>query len=158
MSVLGAVFIVGGVVGCVIPAIPGPLLAFAALLLVAVPGGWALIPAWLLVVLGLGAVATTVLDNVLPVLSSKRAGAGKAGIWGSIVGMVVGSFFTPIGTIVGAFVGALLGEVLFNRENRQPLKAALGVFRGTMLGILLKLAVAGTIAYFFVVSVVRLFG
>jgi uncharacterized protein len=157
MSILGSLLVVVGFIGCVIPAIPGPLLGYVALILVAIPGGWSLIPVWLLILLGVAAVAATVLDNVLPALSSKKAGAGKAGVWGSILGMIAGSFFTPIGTIVGAFVGALLGELIFNRENEQPLKAALGVFKGTMLGIMMKLVVTGIIAYYFVRSVIALY-
>jgi uncharacterized protein len=157
MSILGSVFVVVGFIGCVIPAIPGPLLGYVGLILVAIPGAWGLIPVWLLILLGVAAVAVTVLDNVLPALSSKKAGAGKAGVWGSILGMIAGSFFTPIGTIIGAFVGALLGEMIFNRENDKPLKAALGVFKGTMLGILMKLVVTGIIAYYFVRSVIVLF-
>jgi hypothetical protein len=157
MVVLGALLLVVGFIGCVIPALPGPILAFGALVLISIPGGWALLPVWLLVVLGVAAVATTILDNLLPAMSSKKAGASKAGIWGSVLGMIVGSFLTPIGTIIGAFVGALLGELLFNKENRDPLKAALGVFRGTMLAILLKLTVAGIVGFYFVRGSVRLF-
>jgi uncharacterized protein YqgC (DUF456 family) len=157
MTIVGVVALVIGFIGCVIPALPGPILALVALVLISIPGGWALMPLWLLIVLAAVAVAVTVLDNVLPALSSKKAGASKAGVWGSIVGMIAGSFLSPIGTIIGAFVGALLGEVIFNRENKKPLKAALGVFRGTMLAILLKLTVTGIIAFYFVRGVIRLF-
>ena len=157
MVLLGSVFMVVGFIGCVVPAIPGPLLGFIALILISIPGSWVLFPVWLLVLLGVGAVAATVLDNVLPALSSKKAGAGKAGILGSILGMIGGSFLTPIGTIIGAFVGALLGEMIFNRENKQPLKAALGVFKGTMLAVLMKLVVTGIMAYYFVTGAIGLF-
>ncbi len=157
MTILGSVALVIGFIGCVIPALPGPILGYIGLILISIPGAWSLLPLWLLILLGVLAVAATVLDNILPALSSKKAGAGKAGIWGSILGMIVGSFFTPIGTIVGAFVGALLGEMIFNRENKNPLKAALGVFRGTMLAILVKLTVTGIVAFYFVRGVIRLF-
>jgi uncharacterized protein len=157
MTVLGAVLLLGGVAGCIIPAIPGPVLAYLSLILVSIPGAWELIPVWLLVMLGVVAVATTVLDSFLPALSSKKAGAGKAGVTGSIVGMIAGSFLSPIGTIVGAFVGAFVAEVLFHRENTQPLRAAIGVFRGTVLGILIKLAATGIIGWYFVRASIRLF-
>jgi uncharacterized protein YqgC (DUF456 family) len=158
MTVVGAALVLVGFIGCVIPAIPGPILAFAALILISIPGTWALMPLWVLILLGVIAVAATVLDNVLPALSSKKAGAGRAGVWGSVIGMIGGSFvIPPIGTILGAFVGALLGEMIFNRENKSPLKAALGVFKGTLLAMLIKLAATGVIAYQFVISAIRLF-
>lgn len=157
MIVLGSGLLVLGVIGCVIPAIPGPLLAFLALILISIPGSWALFPTWLLIVLGVLALGTAIIDNVLPALSSKKAGASKAGIWGSILGMIAGTFFSPIGTIIGAFVGALAGEMIFNPENKGPMKAAAGVFKGTVLAILVKLVVTGVIGGFFVRGSIRLF-
>ena len=157
MVVLGSIFLVVGLIGCIVPALPGPLLAYLSLILISIPGAWAVLPVWVLVVLGVLAVATVILDNVLPAVSSKKAGASKAGIWGSVLGMIVGSFFTPIGTIIGAFVGALAGEIVFNPENKEPLKAAAGVFRGTVLAIMLKLVATGIIGWYFVRGSIRLF-
>ncbi len=157
MVAFGSVLLVVGFIGCIVPALPGPILAFGGILLISIPAGWALFPVWVVVTIGVLALFATVMDNVLPALSSKKAGASKAGIWGSVVGMIAGSFFTPIGTIVGAFVGALLGEVIFHRENEEPLKAALGVFRGTVLAILLKLVSTGVVAFYFVRGSIRLF-
>lgn len=157
MIALGSLLLMAGAIGCIVPALPGPLLAYLSLILVSIPGGWHVLPVWLLVALGVVAAATMVLDNILPAMSSRKAGAGRAGIIGSVVGMIVGSFFTPIGTILGAFVGAFVGEVLFHRENRAPFKAAAGVFRGTILGIMIKLAATGLIAWYFVSAAIRLF-
>ena len=157
MVVVGSLLLAVGLIGCIVPALPGPLLAYVSLLLISIAGAWGVMPVWVLVGLGLLAVAVTVLDNVLPAMSSKRAGASKAGIWGSVVGMIAGSFFTPIGTIVGAFVGALAGELIFNPENKAPLKAAAGVFRGTLLAIMLKLVATGVMGWYFVRGSIRLF-
>jgi uncharacterized protein len=157
MVVLGTLLLAVGVIGCVVPALPGPIIAYVALVLISIAGAWEVVPLWALIVAGVFAVATTILDNVLPAMSSKRAGASKAGIWGSIIGMIVGSFFTPIGTIVGAFVGALLGEVILNPDNKEPMKAAMGVFKGTVLAILLKLVATGVIGWYFVRGAIRLF-
>ena len=158
MTILGAGLVLIGVIGCVIPALPGPIFAFLALILISIPGAWELYAVWLLIVLGALAVATMILDNALPAMSSKKAGAGKAGVWGSVVGMVLGSFvIPPFGTIIGAFVGALLFEILFNKENKEPTKAALGVFKGTMLAILLKLLVTGVTGFYFVRGAIQLF-
>jgi hypothetical protein len=157
MVVVGTLLLAVGVIGCIVPALPGPIIAYVALILISIPGAWAVVPIWALIALGVLAIATAVLDNVLPAMSSKKAGASKAGIWGSVVGMIAGSFFTPIGTIIGAFVGALVGEVAFNPKNREPLKAAAGVFRGTLLAIMLKLVATGIIGWYFVRGAIRLF-
>ena len=147
-----------GLIGCVIPAIPGPIIGFLSVILISIPGGWELYRWWVLVILGALALLTTVMDNFLPAWASKKSGAGKPGVWGSVIGMIAGSFvIPPFGTIIGAFAGALLGEMLFNRENKKPLTAALGVFKGTMFGILVKLAATGVTAFFFIRGMVKLF-
>lgn len=157
MVALGSILLFVGFLGCIIPAIPGPILAYGALILISIAGAWTVVPVWALVVAGVVALVTTVLDNILPAMSSKKAGASRAGVWGSVVGMIAGTFFSPIGTIIGAFVGALLGEVIFNPDNKEPLKAAAGVFKGTVLAIMLKLIATGIVGWYFVRGSIRLF-
>ncbi len=156
--VAGTAFVLLGFVGSIVPVIPGPLLAFAAILLVHWASGWSLYPPAVPVALGVVSVGASLLDNVLPATSSRRAGAGRAGVVGSVLGMIAGSVFLgPLGTILGAFLGAYAGEVLFHRENEEPLKAALGVFRGTVLAMVVKLASVGVMAAIFLRGSVRLF-
>lgn len=159
MTVLGSAAVAVGLFGCIVPVLPGPVLSYLSLVLISIAAGWDLYSVTTLVLLALLAVGTTVLDSVLPAVSSKRAGAGRAGVWGSVLGMLIGTvFFPPFGMIIGAFVGALAFEVIFNPENRKPLKAALAVFRGTVLATLLKLLAAGVIAFYFVRGSIRAFG
>ena len=159
MVLIGVLFVLSGLIGCIVPVLPGPPVAFISLLLVSLAGGWQVYPVWLLVLLGVAAIAAALSDSVLPVLSSRRSGAGKAGIRGSVIGMIVGTFlFPPFGTIAGAFVGALAGELIWRREDSLPFKAALGVFRGTLAATVVKLAVTGTTAFFFVRGAISLFG
>lgn len=144
---LSVVAILVGIVGCIVPVLPGPIIALAAPLAISIAGGWVVFQPVTLVIVAVVAVATTLGDSVLPARSASKAGAGRPGVVGSVAGMLIGSFlFPPFGTIIGAFLGALAGEVLFNRENRDPVKAALGVFRGTLLATLLKLASVGATA------------
>lgn len=158
MTVLGAVAVGAGFVGCVLPVLPGPPVSFLALLLVSLSGGWDTYSTALLIILAVASIVVTILDYVLPAVTSKRAGAGKAGVWGSVVGLIVGMiFFPPFGLIIGAFVGAVLAEALFNRGKSNPWRAGLGVFAGTMLGTLLKLATSGVIAFYFFRGAVQLF-
>lgn len=144
---LSVVAVLLGAIGCIVPVLPGPIIALAAPLAISIAGGWEIFAPVTLVILAVVAVATTLGDSFLPARSASKAGAGRPGVVGSVVGMLLGSFlFPPFGTIIGAFVGALAGEVIFNRENRDPIRAALGVFRGTLLATLLKLASVGATA------------
>lgn len=154
LIVVGFVFLILGIIGCVLPVIPGPPLAYLSLILMSIARRWQAYSPAVLIVLGVLAAAVTVLDMVLPVLASRRKGASKAGVWGSVIGMIAGMlFFPPFGMIIGTFAGAVVGELLFSPRRRSALKAGWGVFVGTLLGIGLKLAVSGAIAFFFVRAV-----
>lgn len=157
-TVSGAGLILAAVIGCVVPVIPGPILAAGSLYLLSLAGGWAIYTAPVLVAWTVAAVVVQILDNVLPARAAGRAGAGRGGIWGSVLGMIAGTlFFPPFGVFVGAFAGALAGELVFNPDNEEPWRAALAVFRGTLGAIALKLAVTGGIAVVFVRGALRLF-
>jgi uncharacterized protein YqgC (DUF456 family) len=150
-DLLAVLCVVAGFAGCVLPVLPGPPLSWVGLFVVWAARGFS--PETFgttaaLVLLGV-TVAVTVLDVLAPVLGAKRYGASKWGVWGSVGGMLVGMvFFPPFGMIVGTFVGALLGETAKGRTTAQSLRAAWGVFVGTMLGIVVKLAVSGVIAWY----------
>jgi uncharacterized protein YqgC (DUF456 family) len=151
LIIVGFALLILGIIGCVLPVIPGPPLAYMALILISIARRWQAFSPAVLIILAVLTIAVTALDMVLPVLTSKRKGASKAGIWGSVIGMIAGMlFFPPFGMIIGTFAGAVLGELVFNPRKENALKAGWGVFVGTLLGIGLKLGVSGAIAFFFV--------
>ena len=157
LIVIGAVLVVAGFVGCVLPVIPGPPLSFLGLILLWWAEGWEAETFGVTTVLVLGwlTVAVTVFDFVAPAWGAKRFGASKAGIWGSVVGMIVGLvFFPPLGMFVGAFAGAIAGELAAGKETGEAARGAWGVFIGTMAGILLKLVVSGALAVYFVLELI----
>jgi uncharacterized protein len=156
--VLGTAAVLAGIVGCVVPVVPGPLLAVAALWGVSIAGGWMVYSPFTLGLWTVLAVGAQILDSVLPARAAGKAGADRAGVWGSVVGMLLGTvFFPPLGVFIGAFLGALVGELLFHTGNKKPLSSALAVFRGTLAGIVWKLAVTGGILVVFVRGALRLF-
>jgi len=151
----GAALVFVGIIGCVLPVLPGPPLSFLGLLLLWAARSWqaeTFGPTHVLV-LGLLSAIVTVVDFLLPVWGAKRHGASRLGLWGSVGGMLVGLvFFPPFGMLVGAFLGALGGEFLAGKAERDALRAAWGVFVGTMAGIGFKLAVSLAIAVVYVVE------
>lgn len=132
-----------GLVGCVVPVIPGPLLSWLALPCIWFTDRWGHFGATTLVVWALLMIAVTVLDYVVPIIGTKKFGGTKQGAWGATIGIIIGLFFGPIGIIVGPFLGAFIGEKLnSNTSNDAALYAALGSFMGILSGIVLKLAVS----------------
>jgi uncharacterized protein YqgC (DUF456 family) len=155
-SVLAVLCVLGGLAGCILPALPGPPLSYVGFFVVWAARGFEAktfgnVAPWVL--LGL-TVAVSVLDFFAPMIGARRYGASKWGVWGSVVGLLLGMvWFPPFGMIAGTFLGALGGELVKGQTTRRSLRAAWGVFVGTMVGIVLKLAVSGTIAWFVFVEV-----
>ena len=156
LIIIGGILVVVGIVGCVLPVLPGPPISYVSLILLSLAYRWKAYSTNFLIVMGIITVVVTVLDFILPVYLPKRYGASKYGIWGSIIGMLAGMiFFPPFGLIIGTFLGAVLGELAFNKDKRASLKAALGVLIGTVAAILLKVSVCGIIGFYFFRAVIR---
>lgn len=139
-----------GLIGCIVPAVPGPPLNFIALLLIEIIIEDAFTTEFYLI-WGAVTIATVVLDYVLPLLGAKAYKASGYGIWGSIIGMIIGIiFFPPFGMILGLFIGAVLGELIAGKEEWEALKVGTVTFLASMLMILVKLAVSGILTYYLV--------
>jgi uncharacterized protein YqgC (DUF456 family) len=148
---LGLALLAGGFAGSVIPIIPGPALAFAALVVMGIAGAWEPFSIWFYAVMGVLCIIVSLADNILPLLGAGRFGGSRAGVWGSIVGLVVGLFIAPPWTIfLGAFAGAVAGEYLADLNLRKALYAGWGVFLGAAAAIALKLAYASLALFYFV--------
>lgn len=149
--IIGALLILLGLAGCVLPVLPGPPLSFVGLLLLALINHFLppLTPT-LIIVMAIITLAVTVAEYILPLVSAKRYGASKWGIWGSVLGMAIGIFFSPFGMLLGAFIGAVAVEWLVQKEKGRAIKAGWGVFIGSLVGTALKLGASGMMAYYFV--------
>ncbi len=76
----------------------------------------------------------TVLDYVMPGITSRWFGGHKAAEKGALIGMIAGIFLTPVGMVLGSFIGAFLGEYLTQeRDLGASLKAAVGAFFAFLL-------------------------
>lgn len=151
LILLGIILLVAGFVGCILPVLPGPPIAFLALFCASIHESWEAYGPVEWVVLSALVVVVTVLDFLVPVAGARKYGAGRTAIWLSVVGMLVGLFlFPPFGMLLGAFLGAFLGELLDGKGSTEALRPAWGVFVGTVVGTGLKLAVCAVIAYYFV--------
>lgn len=146
MSILAAVIFTLAfalaLAGIILPILPGvPVAALAALLAGWMTGFRELSLTPLLIVAAL-ALASIALDYLAGALGAKRYGASRAGVWGSILGSLVGLFFfPPFGFLLGALAGAVLAEVLAGREPQDALRAAFGVFVGTLGGVVAKILI-----------------
>ena len=134
-----------GVLGSIIPILPGPLLSYIALLLYhffinSLNVSYLI---WIAIAVAL----ISILDYILQIYAVKQAGGGKYAIRGSVLGMLLGLFLLPpFGILVGAFIGAYIGARI--EMDKNAVKIAFGALWGFILGTILKLCLSVYIIYF----------
>lgn len=136
---LAVLCILIGAAGSILPAIPGPPVAYLGLWL-AQWSKYADFSTPFLLWMGVLMAVITVFDNVLPPYITQKSGGSRYATIGSIIGMLVGLFFTAIGVLFGMLLGAFVGEWLFARKGAdRALRASIGAFAGFLLGTGAKL-------------------
>lgn len=155
LFVFAVILGIAGIIGSIVPGLPGPPISWAGLLLayfgrkLAESGNeytFTFLLVWLAIT-----VVVTVLDYVIPAKFTRLAGGSKAGSRGAMIGLLAGILFTAIGMIAGCFLGALVGELLFGKkEFNASCKSALGAFAGVMAGTGIKLIATVTMLFYII--------
>ena len=88
LIILGVLVAIAGIIGCIIPTLPGPPLNFISLLILelAIEDAFSM---EFYIIWGVITIVVTVLDYVLPLFGAKVYKASAYGIWGSILGMII---------------------------------------------------------------------
>jgi uncharacterized protein len=140
-----------GLVGTVVPVLPGIALVFVATLLYALVTGFErvgvsyvlLFAALTLLAIGLGFAARA--------LGARAFGATRWGLVGAVAGLVVGLLFAgPWGLILGPLVGAVALEALSGQPLRRACRSGVGALVGFLLGSAAELTLALVIVIIFV--------
>jgi uncharacterized protein YqgC (DUF456 family) len=149
LVVLGCCFLAGGLLGCIVPLVPGPPLSYIALLLLQVTA-FAGFSVKFLLITAIVTVVVTVADYFLPAWGTGKWGGSRAGAIGSVLGLLAGLFFSPVGIIVGPFAGAVAGELIAGRDTNAALRSGFGSLVGFLLGTGLKLTVCVVFTYYYI--------
>ncbi len=164
LIILAFILIIAGLIGCILPVLPGPPLSYIGILLAHL-SRFAEFDTMTLVILGLLAITVQILDYIVPVWGTKKFGGTKYGTWGSIIGLIAGIIVLPmlglvigpfgiVGILAGPFFGALIGETIAGQKSDKAMRAAMGSFIGFLTGTLMKLASSIIITVFLIKNMI----
>ena len=147
-----AVLIVVGIAGTVLPALPGVPIVFAGMWLAAWVDDYSLIGIGAVVLLGVLAGLSVVLDFVAGLLGARRVAASNRALLGAAAGTVVGLFFGLLGLLLGPFLGALIGEASAGGTLQRSTHVGIATWVGLLFGTLAKVALSFTMLGIFVAA------
>ena len=139
---LAALIVIGGLIGTVVPALPGVPLILAGLVLAAWSSGFEPVGWGTIGVLAVLTAIAVVIDVMSAAFGAKRQGASPRAFWGATLGAIVGMFFGLAGILLGPFIGAVAAELAAGRGAQQAGRSGYGVWVGLVLGTAAKLAIA----------------
>ena len=154
--VLSSLIMLVGLIGTVLPVIPGTILIFAGALLYALVEGFQAVGWPTVIVLGVLTVVATTADLWASSIGAKLGGASG---WSILIGLVAGLaglvVFSLPGAIIGAVLGVLLTEIARVGDWRLALKAGSGWVFGWLLSTVVQLGIGLIMVVVFVWQVVQ---
>lgn len=140
LSIAAFILALVGIVGCIVPILPGIVLTYAGLVCAYFCSYSSIQTSTLWIWLAV-TVVLTVLDYVLPGMMTRKLGGSRAGAVGATIGVFAGIIFGGFaGVLIGPFAGAVIGELLHDAKDvGRALRAGFGSFVAFMVGTGLKL-------------------
>jgi uncharacterized protein YqgC (DUF456 family) len=144
--------LVAGLVGCILPVLPGHLIlligVIAHRLMFQENSGlqW-----WSFLVLGVLMAVSQTFEMLSGAAGAKWFGGTRWGALGALVGSIVGLFFLPFGLLLGPLAGAFVGEIVFAKKpSHHAAYSGVGSVVGTLAGMGFKIVIGlMMVAWFF---------
>ena len=140
--ILAIALIAAGIVGIILPALPGTVLIFIGLVLAAWAGHFQRVGPLMLTIIGIIGAASYAVDFVAAALGAQRLGASRRAMAGAALGTLFGLFLGLPGIIIGPFIGAVLGELTVHRDWKRVGKAGVAAWIGFAIGTAVKVGIA----------------
>lgn len=139
---LSLVCIAIGLIGTVIPIVPGTMMIYAGIVAIGWWSDFEIIGIPTLIITGLLVVVSLVIDFFASVVGAKRVGASSLALWGATLGSFIGMFFLIPGIVLGPFIGAFIGEFIAQNKTSQATKVGLGTWLGLLVGTVIKVGIS----------------
>jgi uncharacterized protein YqgC (DUF456 family) len=150
--ILAALLIVVGLVGTVLPALPGTLFVLGGIVLGAWIDDFTRVSGTTVVIVTVIALLAWALDYAAGLLGARRVGASREALIGAALGTVAGLLMGLIGVLFMPLVGAAIGEYIARRDERHALRVGAATWVGIVLGLIAKVVLAFVMVGIFLVA------
>lgn len=136
LTVLSFILIIIGIIGTVLPVLPGLIVSYAGLLVLKFTTDIDMPESYIWLFGGITLVSL-ILEYLIPAKLAKKYGGTRWGSIGSFLGTLIGLFFIPVafGFLIGMLLGAFIGELLHDAaDKKKAFNAAKGAFIGFLMG------------------------
>ena len=140
VDIVVGLLMVAGLVGAVVPVLPGAPLIFAGALLHAFMTDFQTLGVGRLAILAVLALVASVLEHLAGALGARKFGGGRGAMLGAIIGVVVGLAWPPFGLIICPIAGAIIGELIRTRALAPSVRTGMGTALGMIAGVAMHLA------------------
>jgi len=154
LNIVAGILCIAGIISTFF-SFPGGWFIFAGYLISGFASDFTSFPIWLVVLVFVVALASTLIDNLAMLIGAKQYGASNWGMAGAIVGLIIGFVVgNIIGMIIGPFLGAIIFEFIFSKKEwKEALKSGFGTFLGFIfsIGIKVGINIALTFLWFYLI-------
>ncbi len=138
-TILALLLVAIGIIGSVLPMLPGVPLVFAGMLLAAWHGDFARVGILSMVIIGAIGVLAWAVDFFASIVTAKKVGASKNALIGAGLGAVLGIFAGLPGLILGPAIGAVIGELTAHSNKTKATVVGVAAGLGFVLAMVIKL-------------------
>ena len=139
-----------GVLGTIVPLLPGAALILVGMLLYGFLTGFEGLGLTFFILQGLAVLLVWGIDYLATAMGTRYSGGSRGAVWGAALGLLLGIVtLGPAGIIFGPFIGAYLGEMLSGTPTDKALRSSMGALVGLLGGLVLKLIIELAMIYWF---------
>lgn len=137
---LTLVMFVMGIIGTILPALPGVIVIFGGMVLYGFMTNFAGLSIYFFIMQSAVMLVIFLVDFLASAVSTKKYGGSKQAAFGAVLGTIVGIMvFGPLGVIIGPFAGSVITEIIIGKQIKQAVLVGFGSLVGVIGGTIFKL-------------------
>jgi len=149
--ILVIILFIVGMAGTIYPVLPGVFAIYGAFFVYGFFVTFEHFNVWFWIIQTFILIVLLIADYLVGAWGVKKFGGTRASVIGSTIGILIGPFiFNLPGLIIGPFVGAVIGEMIVHTPLKDAMKVGLGSVVGLFSSVAVKIVMQGIMILLFI--------